>query len=110
MSKRRNTIMALILFAILLSTIFGEKGLIRAWHLRQEAQNIQLKADELKSENGKLRIEREALQKKDRCMIERLARQQLGLTMPNETVYLFPTHQIPDGSGTVQALPPTQDK
>jgi cell division protein FtsB len=76
-----------ILF-ILFFTVFGERGLLRIFHLTQEKQEIQKRLEELKAENEKLKREIEAL-KTDRRYLESIARKDFGLVRPNEIIYQF---------------------
>ena len=73
---------------ILFFTVFGERGLLRIYEMKQEKQRIDVKVADLKLENQKLRLSIEALQS-DRHHLERIARKELGLVRPNEIIYQF---------------------
>lgn len=90
MRKRMYFIPAGGILFILFFTIFGERGLLRIYHLKQEKQEIQKRLEELKAENEKLKREIEAL-KTDRRYLESIARKDFGLVRPNEIIYQFPT-------------------
>jgi cell division protein FtsB len=77
------------LLFILFFTVFGEKGLLRIYGMKQEKERIEQKVVELRDENQNLRLSIEAL-RTDRHQIERIARKELGLVRPNEVIYQFP--------------------
>ena len=90
MRKRMYFIPAGGILFILFFTVFGERGLLRIYHLTQEKQETQKRLEELKTENEKLKREIEAL-KTDRRYLESIARKDFGLVRPNEIIYQFPT-------------------
>lgn len=75
---------------ILFFTVFGERGLLRIYEMRQEKKRIDSKVTDLKTENDKLRMEIASLHN-DRYHLERIARKDLGLVKPNEIIYQFPS-------------------
>lgn len=89
MKKRMYLIPAGFILIFLCFTIFGERGLLRIYHLNRERDDIQEKATVLKAENDQLKREIEAL-KTDRRYIESLARKDFGLVRKNEIIYQFP--------------------
>lgn len=89
-TRRTYLIPAGCLAFILFFTVFGERGLLRIYEMRQEKQRIDDKVSELKTENDKLRTEIAALHN-DRYHLERIARKDLGLVKPNEVIYQFPS-------------------
>jgi len=92
-TRRTWLIPAACLSFILFFTVFGERGLLRIYEMKQEQQRIVHAVSELQTENQKLRLSIEAL-RNDRHHLERIARKELGLVRPNEIIYQFP----PDGS------------
>jgi len=74
---------------ILYFTIFGERGLLRIYHLNKEKQDVQQRLEALKGENLKLVREVDAL-KNDRRYLESIARRDFGLVRKNEIIYQFP--------------------
>ena len=82
---------AAILF-VLYFTVFGERGLLRIHHLRQEHCETQQKLEALKAENDRLKREIEAL-RNDRRYLESIARKDFGLVRQNEVIYQFPGKQ-----------------
>ena len=95
MRKRMYLIPAGGILFILFFTVFGERGLLRIYHLTQEKQEIQKRLEELNAENEKLKREIEAL-KTDRRYLESIARKDFGLVRPNEIIYQFPTQDKAD--------------
>lgn len=89
MRKRMYLVPAGCILFILFFTVFGERGLLRIYHLSREKQEIADKVTEVKGENEKLKREIEAL-KTDRRYLESIARKDFGLVRPNEIVYQFP--------------------
>jgi len=88
MNKRLYLIPAAVILLILISTIFGERGLLRISALNREKQELQQRSDALAQENERLKREIEAL-KTDRRYLESIARKDFGLVRPNETIYQF---------------------
>ncbi len=88
-TRRTYLIPAACLGFILFFTVFGERGLLRIYEMRQEKQRIDTKVTELQTENDKLRMEIASLHT-DRDYLERIARKDLGLVEPNEVIYQFP--------------------
>lgn len=90
MRKRMYLVPAGCILFILFFTVFGERGLLRIYHLSREKQEIAEKVTEVKGENEKFKREIEAL-KTDRRYLESIARKDFGLVRPNEVVYQFPS-------------------
>ncbi len=88
MRKRMYLIPAGFILFILFFTVFGERGLLRIYHLSKDRQELQKKAEALKAENENLKREIEAL-KGDRRYLESIARRDFGLVRPNEVIYRF---------------------
>ena len=97
MRKRMYLIPAGAILFIMFFTVFGDRGLLRIYHMKQEKQEIQKRLEELKVENDKLKREIEAL-KTDRRYLESIARRDFGLVRKNEIIYQFPSSEKPDQS------------
>jgi cell division protein FtsB len=91
-TRRTWLIPGVCLAFILFFTVFGERGLLRIYEMKQEKQRIERSVAELRLDNQKLRLTIAALHS-DRHQLERIARKELGLVRPNEIIYQFP----PDG-------------
>lgn len=77
------------LLFILFFTVFGDKGLLRIYELRQDKAKIDTRLAESRDENEKLKREILAL-KTDRRYLESIARKDFGLVRGNEVIYQFP--------------------
>ncbi len=102
-----------VILFILFFTVFGERGLLRIYHLSKDKQEMEKRVTELKADNDRLRREVEAL-KSDRRYLESIARRDFGLVRPNEIIYQFPTQEktdpgkaaLPATSATPSTAPP----
>jgi cell division protein FtsB len=74
---------------ILFFTVFGDKGLLRIYELKQDKTRVNSRLNDSKSENEKLKLEISAL-KTDRRYLESIARKDFGLVRSNEVIYQFP--------------------
>lgn len=82
---------------ILYFTVFGERGLLRIYHLNKEKQEVQSRLEALKGENLKLIREVDAL-KNDRRYLESIARRDFGMVRKNEIIYQFPPQNKTDNA------------
>jgi len=80
---------------ILYFTVFGERGLLRIYHLNNEKQQVQRQMEAIKDENMKLVREVDAL-KNDRRYLESIARRDFGMVRRNEVIYQFPPSTKPE--------------
>ncbi len=80
---------------ILYFTVFGDRGLLRIYHLNKEKQEVQRRLESLKGENQKLVREVDAL-KNDRRYLESIARRDFGMVRKNEIIYQFPPQSKTD--------------
>ncbi|MDD2367287.1 MAG: septum formation initiator family protein [Desulfuromonadaceae bacterium] len=74
---------------ILFFTVFGDKGLLRIFELKQDKEKIEARLNESRNDNEKLKCEIVALTS-DRRYLESIARKDFGLVRSNEVVYQFP--------------------
>ncbi|HYS43526.1 MAG TPA: septum formation initiator family protein, partial [Geobacteraceae bacterium] len=81
MRKRMYLIPAGFILFILFFTVFGERGLLRIYHLSKDRQEMQKKDEELKAGNDRMKREIEDL-KSDRRYLESIARRDFGLVRP----------------------------
>ncbi len=95
MQKRMYVIPGLAVAFILYFTVFGERGLLRIYHLNKEKQQVQSRLETIRGENMKLVREVEAL-KNDRRYLESIARRDFGMVRKNEIIYQFPSQQKVD--------------
>lgn len=97
MRKRMYLIPAACITFILYFTVFGERGLLRIYHLHKEKDEIQQRLGDLRTDNQRLVREIDAL-KNDRRYLESIARKEFGLVRPNEVIYQFPAAQTANGA------------
>lgn len=89
MQRRMYLIPSMAVVFILYCTVFGERGLLRIYHLNKESQEVVLRLNSIKTENMKLVREVDAL-KNDRRYLESIARHDFGMVRKNEVIYQFP--------------------
>ena len=79
---------AIALIALLVGSLFGDRGILHLMTQRQRAEALAREIDDLRDENARLTAEIAAL-RSDPAAIERIAREELGLARPGETVFLL---------------------
>jgi cell division protein FtsB len=86
---RRAAMIAAVagLVALAVGAFFGDRGVFHLIQQRERASVLRAEVEELRSENARLAEEIRALRSDPRA-IERLAREQLGLARPGETLFL----------------------
>lgn len=81
-----GTVIALVALAV--GSVFGDRGLLNLVEKRRQVEALRLEIETLRAENAQLVGEIGALRQNPRA-IERLAREELGLARPDETVFLI---------------------
>ena len=81
-----GTVIALIALAV--GSVFGDRGILNLLEKRREVDALRTELEDLRAENARLANEIAELRTSPRA-IERLAREQLGLARPDETVFLI---------------------
>ncbi|HEX6086390.1 MAG TPA: septum formation initiator family protein [Thermoanaerobaculia bacterium] len=76
-----------VVFAI--SFVFSDRGLPELQHARTRVAGLRGDIDQLQAENARLRAEIESV-KKSSYAIERIAREDLGMSKQGEIVYMLP--------------------
>jgi cell division protein FtsB len=76
------------LIALLVGSLFGDRGILQLLAQRERAERLQQEIAELRAENGRLAAEIESLRRDPRAY-EKLAREQLGLARAGEVVFLI---------------------
>ncbi len=109
MRKRMYLIPAGFILFILFFTVFGERGLLRIYHLSKDRRELQKKAEALKAENENLKREIEAL-KGDRRYLEGIARRDFGFVRQNEVIYRFSSSATLPAGNQQTARPQGQEK
>lgn len=87
--KKAVTLGSLIaLMALVVGSFFGDRGILRMVAQRERAEALRREIEVLRNENARLAVEVAGL-KSDPRAIERIAREELGLARPGETVFLL---------------------
>jgi cell division protein FtsB len=79
---------AIALIALTVGSVFGDRGILNLVDKRRQVEALRGELEGLRAENARLSSEIVALRTSPRA-IERLAREQLGLARPDETVFLI---------------------
>jgi len=82
-------VLALVCLALLVHEIFGTHGFLALRQEKKEVESLRQQIRQLQQENSLLDQQIKAL-KSDPKAIERLAREQIRLVRPGETVYTYP--------------------
>ncbi len=86
-----GSIIALI--ALIVGSFFGDRGMLRMLAQRERTESLREEIEQLRVENARLAAEVVAL-KTDPRAVEKLAREDLGLARPGETVFLLHEEEI----------------
>jgi cell division protein FtsB len=89
-----GTVIALVALAV--GSVFGDRGLLNLFEKRSQVEDLRAQIETLRAENAQLSGEIESLRKSP-LAIERLAREELGLARPDETVFLIREGDPPAG-------------
>lgn len=81
-----------VVFAI--SFVFSDRGLPELQNARTHVADLHSNITRLEAENARLRAEIESVRKSSYA-IERIAREDLGMSKKGETVYMLPTASAP---------------
>jgi cell division protein FtsB len=81
-------VFALVLVALLINALFGDGGVLQLVEQRGRAASLGRDLDVLRAENDRLAREIAVLRTDPRT-VEQLAREELGLASPGETVFLI---------------------
>jgi cell division protein FtsB len=79
---------AIALIALTVGSVFGDRGILNLVNKRRQVDELRGELEALRAENARLSSEIAALRTSPRA-IERLAREELGLARPDETVFLI---------------------
>jgi cell division protein FtsL len=81
-----GTVIALIALGV--GSVFGDRGVLNMLGEREKVEALRSQLEDLRAENARLSAEITDLRTSPRA-IERLAREELGLARPDETVFLI---------------------
>jgi cell division protein FtsB len=87
--RHLRTILAVALFALLIHDIFGAHGFLAMRRTQKEIEQLRREIDRVNAENRELDGQVKAL-KNDPRMIERIAREEMGLARPGELIFKLP--------------------
>ena len=89
LSRKAATLASVLaLIALMVGSLFGDRGLLYLFDQRARTENLAQEIEALRAENGRLADDITALRTNPPA-IERLAREELGLARPGETVFLI---------------------
>ena len=71
-----------------MGSLFGDRGLLHLFEQRERTGALQREIEELRAENRRLGSEIQALRTEPHS-VERLAREQLGMARPGETIFIL---------------------
>jgi cell division protein FtsB len=88
--RRKAALLASVIaiIALVVGSLFGDRGILQLMAQRQRALELAREIEEIRAENVRMAAEIRALRTDPRA-IERIAREQLGLARPGETVFLI---------------------
>ncbi|HEV8385891.1 MAG TPA: septum formation initiator family protein [Candidatus Acidoferrales bacterium] len=84
-----STIFVLLLMALVAHVLFGEHGFLAMRRAQKEVEKLRQEIARLNEENQKLSGEIQGL-KTDPKLIERIAREEMGLAHPGEFIFKLP--------------------
>jgi cell division protein FtsL len=93
-----RALLGLLVLVMVVHDVFGAHGFLAMRHTQDEIKKVQANLDKLCKENTELEQEVKDL-KSDPRLIEKIARDDLGLARPGETII-----RIPQGQGPTQKL------
>ena len=77
----------------LISFFFSDRGIAELQHARQRVDGLHADITRLNSENARLRSEIESV-KKSTYAVERIAREDLGMSKKGELIYMLPKAEV----------------
>ena len=87
--KKATTLFSVIaVIALVVGSLFGDRGILQLLRQRQRTEALAHEIEQLREENRVLAEEIVAL-RRDPAAVERLAREQLGLARPGESVFVL---------------------
>jgi len=88
-------VVAMGVLALLISAATGDRGLLEMRRRRAAYHELKQDVERLKMQNAALAHHIDAL-RKDPYVIEKLAREKLGYSRPDEMIFMFPPEPIPE--------------
>ncbi len=87
---RHFRLAVVVVLALAVMSVVGNRGLIRLYHLRQERAALEREIEQLSAAKAALAAEVQGM-RIDPSRIEAIAREDLGLVKPGELVFEFPS-------------------
>ena len=87
--KHAKALLGVALAALLIHDVFGDHGFLAMRRARKEVEKVQEEIQQLNAENARLAGDVQAL-KSDPRIIERIAREEMGLAKPGELIFKMP--------------------
>jgi len=95
MSRRRVILVALVAVGAAVGLALDPQGLRHAGRLEADLERLQAENEQLRAGNGRLRMELRRLAD-DPAVLERVAREELGLVRPGDVVFRMEDGHEPD--------------
>jgi cell division protein FtsB len=92
--RSRLVLVAILLLLLVAASLVGERGLLRLYHLHRTRAALTREIEQVSAASAALADEVRAL-RTDPGRVEAIAREELGLVKPGETVYEFPAAAPP---------------
>lgn len=86
--SKKKIYFIVIIAAISVLAVFGDKGLLDVWKFRKERQKLAVQKSQLEEENRRLADEIRLL-KTDKQYALSIARQELGMVKKDEVIYMI---------------------
>lgn len=88
--RKKAAILAsiIVVVGLLVGSLFGDRGLLQLVSQRERADALAREIEQLKADNSRLAADIGAL-RRDPAAIEKIAREELGLVRPGETVFVI---------------------
>ena len=86
--NKKKIYFIVIIAAISVLAVFGDKGLLDVWKFRKERQKLLVQKSQLEEENRRLADEIRLL-KTDKQYALSIARQELGMVKKDEVIYMI---------------------
>jgi cell division protein FtsL len=94
-ARRRAWVLgtAIALIGLGVGAVFGDRGILNLLQKRREVEGLRAQIETLRGDNARLAVEVAELRSSPRA-IERIAREELGLARPDETLFLIREDEI----------------
>ena len=83
---------AVLTLVFLISFMFSEEGIAELQRARKQVDDLEREIAQLQSDNTRLRKEIDSLGRST-FVVERIAREDLGMSKPGEVVYMLPREE-----------------